>query len=82
MELIIIKKVYIPSPFIRENDVVERLSNSITPKTKAISFCHITRGGHLYHVKKIASMAKDRNILTLVDEILLSLFLIAMTVII
>ena len=64
---IIIKKVFVPSPLINENDVVERLSNSITPKTKAISFCHITRGGHLYPVKKIASMAKDRNILTLVD---------------
>ena len=64
---IIIKKVFVPSPLISENDVVERLSNSITPKTKAISFCHITRGGHLYPVKKIASMAKDRKILTLVD---------------
>ena len=64
---IIIKKVFVPSPLINENDVVERLSNSITPKTKAISFCHITRGGHLYPVKKIVSMAKDRNILTLVD---------------
>ncbi len=64
---IIIKKVFVPSPLISENDVVERLSNSITPKTKAISFCHITRGGHLYPVKKIVSMVKDRNILTLVD---------------
>ena len=64
---IIIKKVFIPSPLTSESDVVDRLSSSITSKTKAISFCHITRGGHLYPVKKIVSMAKDRNILTLVD---------------
>ena len=64
---IIIKKVFIPSPLTSELDVVDRLSSSITSKTKAISFCHITRGGHLYPVKKIVSMAKDRDILTLVD---------------
>ncbi len=64
---VIIKKVFIPSPLTSESDVVDRLSSSITSKTKAISFCHITRGGHLYPVKKIVSMAKDRDILTLVD---------------
>lgn len=62
-----IKTVFIPSPLKSVTDTVSRLSNAITPKTKAISFCHVTRGGHLYPVKEIVDMAKERNLLTLVD---------------
>jgi selenocysteine lyase/cysteine desulfurase len=50
-----------------ESDVEERLSQAITPKTKALSFCHVTRGGHFYQVKQLASMARKRGRLTLVD---------------
>ena len=64
---IIIKPVFIPSPLISEVDVIERFSSAITPKTKAISFCHVTRGGHRYPVKEIASMASDKGLLTIVD---------------
>ncbi len=62
-----IKTVFIPSPLQSVTDTVSRLSNAITSKTKAISFCHVTRGGHLYPVKEIVDMAKERNLLTLVD---------------
>ena len=62
-----IKTVFIPSPLKSITDTVSRLSNAITSKTKAISFCHVTRGGHLYPVKEIVDMAKERNLLTLVD---------------
>ena len=62
-----IKTVFIPSPLKSVTDTVSRLSNAITPKTKAISFCHVTRGGHLYPQKEIVDMAKERNLLTLVD---------------
>ena len=62
-----IKTVFIPSPLKSVSDTVSRLSNAITPKTKAISFCHVTRGGHLYPLKEIVDMAKERNLLTLVD---------------
>tara|TARA_Y100000994_G_scaffold107969_1_gene88887 strand:+ start:1937 stop:3184 length:1248 start_codon:yes stop_codon:yes gene_type:complete len=62
-----IKTVFIPSPLKSVTDTVSRLSNAITPKTKAISFCHVTRGGHLYPLKEIVDMAKERNLLTLVD---------------
>ena len=62
-----IKTVFIPSPLKSVTDTVSRISNAITPKTKAISFCHVTRGGHLYPVKEIVDMAKKRNLLTLVD---------------
>ena len=62
-----IKTVFIPSPLKSITDTVSRLSNAITSKTKAISFCHVTRGGHLYPLKEIVDMAKERNLLTLVD---------------
>ena len=62
-----IKTVFIPSPLISVSDTVSRISDAITSKTKAISFCHVTRGGHLYPVKEIVKMAKDRNLLTLID---------------
>jgi len=62
-----VKQVFIPSPLTSESDVVERFSEAITPKTKALSFCHVTRGGHLYPVKQLAAMARKRGLLTLVD---------------
>ena len=62
-----IKTVFIPSPLKSVSDTVSRLSNAITSKTKVISFCHVTRGGHLYPVKEIVDMAKERSLLTLVD---------------
>jgi len=64
---VIVKKVFIPSPLISKTDVVDRLSNAISSKTKALSFCHVTRGGHVYPVKEITSMARSKNILSLVD---------------
>ena len=62
-----IKEVFIPSPLDSEDDVVSRLEEAISQKTKALSFCHVTRGGHRYPVKKLAAMARDRGLLTLVD---------------
>jgi|TARA_B110000444_G_scaffold109040_1_gene102970 cysteine desulfurase/selenocysteine lyase len=62
-----LKKVFIPSPLISVSDTLSRISDAITSKTKAISFCHVTRGGHLYPVKQIVKMAKNRNLLTLID---------------
>ena len=62
-----VKQIFIPSPLTSESDVVKRFSKAITPKTKALSFCHVTRGGHLYPVKQLAAMARKRGLLTLVD---------------
>ncbi|SVB75713.1 uncharacterized protein METZ01_LOCUS228567, partial [marine metagenome] len=50
---ITVKPVYIPSPLTSVSNTVSRIADSISPKTKAISFCHVTRGGHLYPVKKL-----------------------------
>ena len=62
-----VKEVFIPSPLDSEDDVVSRVEEAISRKTKALSFCHVTRGGHRYPVKKLATMARDRGLLTLVD---------------
>ena len=41
--------------------------SAVSSKTKAISFCHVTRGGHRYPVKEIADLARKKGIATLVD---------------
>ena len=62
-----VKEVFIPSPLDSEDDVVSRVEEAISRKTKALSFCHVTRGGHRYPVKKLVAMARDRGMLTLID---------------
>jgi selenocysteine lyase/cysteine desulfurase len=64
---IVVKEVFIPSPLESADDVMERFEDAITKRTRAISFCHVTRGGHHYPVKKLASMARDHGLVTLVD---------------
>ena len=64
---IIVTEVPIPSPFERDSDVVERMAARITPRTKAIAFCHVTRGGHLYPVKQLAELARERGLISIVD---------------
>jgi len=62
-----VTEVFIPSPFESGAEVVERMEAAITPRTKAIAFCHATRGGHLYPVRALAEMAHRRGLLCLVD---------------
>lgn len=59
--------VFIPSPLESEDDVIARFEAALTPRTRAISFCHVTRGGHRYPVKRLCAMARDRGIVSLVD---------------
>ena len=62
-----VSEVFIPSPFQTDVEVVGLMEAAITDRTKAISFCHVTRGGHLYPVKKLAFMAHERGLACLVD---------------
>jgi selenocysteine lyase/cysteine desulfurase len=66
-EGIILSEVFIPSPFERPGQVVELVASRITSRTRAIAFCHVTRGGHLYPVKDLCSVARERGIATVVD---------------
>jgi len=50
-EHVAVREVFIPSPFESEQHVVDRVAAAITPRTRALAFCHVTRGGHLYPVK-------------------------------
>ncbi len=62
-----VKQVFIPSPLTDQSDILNRIESALTRRTKAISFCHVTRGGHLYPVKALAAMAKEKGLFTLVD---------------
>lgn len=62
-----VKEVFIPSPFESPDQVVDLMTAQMTPRTRAIAFCHVTRGGHLYPVKRLCAMARDRGIVSVVD---------------
>ena len=61
------RPIFVPSPLPSEDEVVEILEGAIGDKTRAIAFCHVTRGGHLYPVKRLSSMARSRGVISLVD---------------
>lgn len=62
-----VREVFVPSPLESEEHVEQLLFEQVTPRTKAMAFCHVTRGGHRYPVKAICRRAEERGILTIVD---------------
>ncbi len=64
---IAVKEVFIPSPLASSDDVLERMASAISPRTRAMAFCHVTRGGHRYPVRELAALARDRGLVSLVD---------------
>ncbi len=64
---VVVREVFIPSPLETAGDVVARFEAEITERTRAISFCHVTRGGHMYPVRALCAMAKRHGLSTLVD---------------
>ena len=62
-----VSRVFIPSPFESEEEVVELVEAALTSATRVIAFCHVTRGGHLYPVKQLCAMARERGIVSHVD---------------
>ena len=61
------KTVHIPSPLISADDIVERITTAIDDRTKVLFFCHVTRGGYLYPVKRLCALARERGIITAID---------------
>jgi isopenicillin-N epimerase len=50
------------------DDLYQRFERAITPRTKVLHFCHITNlTGQLFPVQRLARMARQRGILTIVD---------------
>ncbi len=64
---IVTREVFIPSPLPDADQVVEAFEAALTPRTRVLAFCHVTRGGHLYPVRRLAALARERGILTHVD---------------
>ena len=64
---IVTREVFVPSPLLRADDVIEAFEAALTPRTRVVAFCHVTRGGHLYPVRRLAALARERDILTHVD---------------
>ncbi|MXW19146.1 MAG: aminotransferase class V-fold PLP-dependent enzyme, partial [Gemmatimonadetes bacterium] len=62
-----VNTVFIPSPFESEDQVTELVEAALTPSTRVIAFCHVTRGGHLYPVRALCAMASERGIVSHVD---------------
>ena len=62
-----VNTVFIPSPFESEEQVVGLMEDAVTPATRVIAFCHVTRGGHLYPVRRLCAMARARGIVSHVD---------------
>ena len=62
-----IKEIHIPSPLFSEDDIIERISGAIDENTKVLFFCHVTRGGYLYPVKRLCTLARDRGLISAID---------------
>jgi selenocysteine lyase/cysteine desulfurase len=63
-----VKDVPVPNPHPGGEYYVDAFTKMITPKTKVISFTHLTSTvGDLFPAKELCKLARDRGILTLVD---------------
>jgi selenocysteine lyase/cysteine desulfurase len=66
-EGITITKINFPVPT-TQDDLYDRFVQAITPRTKVLHFCHITNlTGQHFPVKRLSQMARQRDILTIVD---------------
>ena len=62
-----VTKINFPVPT-TQDDLYQRFDKAITPQTKVLHFCHITNlTGQLFPVQRLARMARQRGILTVVD---------------
>ena len=63
-----VNQVRIPSPPGDKQEVLDLFERALTPKTKVIFFCHVTRGpGLLYPVRELCDMAREKGIVSAVD---------------
>ena len=63
-----VNQVQIPSPPKSKQEVVELFEQALTPRTKVVFFCHVTRGpGLLYPVRELCDMAREKGIVSAVD---------------
>lgn len=64
----VVKEVRIPNDLSDPNDIVNAFESAITPKTKVVTFPHITSGqGIILPAKRLVALARERNIFSIVD---------------
>jgi isopenicillin-N epimerase len=62
-----VNRISFPVPA-TQDDLFRRFEQAITPRTKALLFCHITNlTGQLFPVQRLSRMARERGITTIVD---------------
>ncbi|MDQ3170581.1 MAG: aminotransferase class V-fold PLP-dependent enzyme [Acidobacteriota bacterium] len=67
-EGIAVNKISFPVPPESQEDLVERFTRAVTPRTKVLHVSHITNlTGHIFPVRPICDMARARGITTIVD---------------
>ena len=64
---ITVREVFIPSPLVSTEDVITRFAAEITGRTRAVAFCHVTRGGHRYPARELCAFARAQGLVSLVD---------------
>jgi selenocysteine lyase/cysteine desulfurase len=65
---IVVKKVALPKPVPNAAGVLNRFSDSITPRTRVIFFSHITTvTGVVLPARELCALARSKNILSAVD---------------
>ncbi len=63
-----VNQIQIPSPPRDKQEVLDLFEQALTPKTKVIFFCHVTRGpGLLYPVRELCDMVREKGIVSAVD---------------
>ncbi|MDE2726459.1 MAG: aminotransferase class V-fold PLP-dependent enzyme, partial [Gemmatimonadota bacterium] len=61
-------QVHIPSPPKNKQEVLDLFEQALTPRTKVVFFCHVTRGpGLLYPVKELCAMAREKGLVSAID---------------
>ena len=65
---IVLKTVSFPTPPQDPEDLVGRIGEAITPRTRVLLICHVTyTTGQIFPVKALCALARERGIETLVD---------------
>ena len=64
---IVVHEIPMPSPLPPQEEILERISARFTPRTRALFFCQVTRGGLLNPVKELCALARERGVLSAVD---------------
>lgn len=63
-----LRQIRMPNPPDNPEQVVDLFRKAITPRTKVLTFCHITRGpGMLYPAKALCDLAREHGLISAVD---------------